>query len=120
MLIQKKGCMCAIAVIILAGLFCPAIPAVEQGTLVSDDILKMDYLKQIVLTPDETKIVYLVTEGDDLLPPGNNGTLGMINLNNGKETDITHPDETVTIWGVSPDSSKPACGGMPGSGGDQR
>ena len=117
MSIQKKEYLFAFAVIILTGLICPAISAEGQGTLTYDDILKMDCLKQIVLTPDGTKILYLVTEGDDLLPPGNNGTLKMIQLSSGDETDITLPDETVTVWGVSPDSAKVAYGGMSRSGG---
>jgi WD40 repeat protein len=78
----------------------------------------MDYLKNLVLTPDETKVVYLVTEGDDGVPPGNNGTLRKINLTSGTETDITLPDETVTAWGVPSDSSTVAYAGMSRSGGD--
>ena len=107
------------AVIILSGFICPVLQAEQTETLNNDDILKMDFLTHFLLSPDGKITMYLVTQGNDLLPPDDNGTLRMIHTNTGKETVLTKPDESVISWDLSPDNSTVAYVGMTGSDGDK-
>ena len=103
-----------LAAVIMAGsLAFQTACAESKETLTNDDILKMAILHHFHLTADGTKLVYLATEGSDLLPPGDNGTLRMIDLETGGEVALSDPNESVSSWSVSPDGSRIAYLSMP-------
>lgn len=96
-----------------------AASADNSGNLVYDDILKMEYLHHFALTSDEQNIVYLLTAGDDLTPPADNGTLMMVNASTGTGVTLTAPDESVTVWALSPLKPVLAYVSMPRNGGNK-
>ena len=118
MFLLKNSGLLIVTLVILAGFFCPASLAEQSGNLTYDDILKMNYLHQFILTADEKNLVYFITEGDDLAPPGDNATLMMIETSTGKNTVLSSPDESVTEWSVSPDGIRVAYASMPRNGGE--
>lgn len=117
MIFRKKFSLSVVLLGIITLVLCPALLAQEEP-LSYDDILKMEYLHKFVLSPDESKIIYLVTEGDDLTPPADNATLRMILTKSKTETILSSPDESVTSWSVSPDSRHLAYSALPRTGGD--
>jgi dipeptidyl aminopeptidase/acylaminoacyl peptidase len=106
-----------IAAVIMAGSLAFQTACAESTeTLTNDDILKMEILHHFHLAADGTKLVYLTTEGSDLLPPEDNGTLRMIDLETRSEVVLSSPNESVSIWSVSPDGSRVAYLSMPRDG----
>ncbi len=104
------------AAIVASGLVFQAAGAESTETLTNDDILKMDFLRSFHLTPDGTKLVYLTTAGSDLLPPGDNGTLWLLDTRTKNVVSLSDPDESVLVWAVSPDGSRIAYASMPRGG----
>lgn len=102
----------------IPGVF-PAVSMPVEGELEYDDILKMDYLRQFTLVSDEENIVYLLTTGDDLLSPADNGTLMMVNTSTGVSVTLTDSDESVTVWALCPLRPVLAYVSMPREGGHQ-
>ena len=97
----------------------PAVSADTFGNLEYDDILKMDSLRHFALTSDEENIVYLLTTGDDLTPPADNGTLMMVNTSTGTTVTLTGPDESVAVWALSSLRPLLAYVSMPRNGGNK-
>jgi len=100
------------AVLMASGLGFQTAGAEGTGKLTNDDILKMDTLRGFHLTPDGTKLVYLITTGSDLLPPEDNGTLRMLDTGTKREVPLSDPNESVSSWAVSPDGSRIAYASM--------
>ena len=101
MSVQNIGVILLVIFSITGFVFCSVVSGENTGSLIYDDILKMDYLHHFSLTSDEQNIVYMVTRGDDLIPPADNGTLMMVNISTGKETSLTSQNESVTAWALS-------------------
>ncbi|MEA2045173.1 MAG: prolyl oligopeptidase family serine peptidase [Euryarchaeota archaeon] len=106
-----------ITVVILSGVTFQAAGAESAEKLTNDEILKMDTLHYFHLTPDGTRLVYLITTGTDLTPPADNGTLRLLDTGTKKEITLSDPNESVSFWAVSPDGSRIAYTSMPCEGG---
>jgi len=102
-----------VAVIMAGSLAFQTAWAESTETLTNDDILKMEILHHFRLTAGGTKLVYLTTEGSDLLPPEDNGTLRMLDTGTKREVALSDPNESVSVWSVSPDGSRIAYLSMP-------
>ncbi|MBN2686783.1 MAG: S9 family peptidase [Deltaproteobacteria bacterium] len=95
------------------------VPAAAEasGTLVPDDILRMEVPGHFTLSPDGRNLVYIKTLGTDLNPPQGNGTLMHIDVRTGKEISISSPSESVTSYALSPDGYRVAYASVPRKGG---
>jgi len=103
---------------LVCGLILQASGAESTVKLANDDILKMETLHHFHLASDGTKLVYLVTTGTDLLPPADNGTLRLFDISAKMEVSLSDPNESVSVWAVSPDGSRIAYASMPNDGGN--
>ena len=94
-----------LAALLITALLVIPVSAEGSGSLVPNDILRMEEPGHVTLSPDGGNLVYIKSLGTDLTPPQGNGTLMYINVRSANEIVISDPAESVTSYALSPEGN---------------